>query len=87
MKKCLLFSQKNPLIFKERNFLIFSLYFGKGIFRILVYSEPDTYSEHSQTSTMERFAKIATWRTFWPQPSKSFPKKLSYIFGNRNGAF
>ena len=52
------------------------LYFEKGIFRTLVYSEPDTYSEHCQTSTIERFAKIATWRTFWSQPSKSFPKKL-----------
>ena len=29
------------------------------IFRTVIYSEPDAYSEHSQTSTMERFAKIA----------------------------
>ena len=36
------------------------LYFRKGISRTLVYSKPETYSEHCQTSTMERFAKIAT---------------------------
>ena len=36
------------------------LYFRKGIFRTLVYSKPETCSEHCQTSTMERFAKIAT---------------------------
>ena len=36
------------------------LYFRKGIFRTLAYSKPETYSEHCQTSTMERFAKIAT---------------------------
>ena len=40
------------------------LYFRKGIFRTLAYLEPETYSEHYQTSTMERVAKIATQRTF-----------------------
>ena len=40
------------------------LYFRKGIFRTLAYLEPETYSEHCQTSTMERVAKIATQRTF-----------------------
>ena len=50
----------------------FFLYFGKGIFRTLVYSEPETYSEQYQTPTMERFAKIATWRTFLYFDKKNF---------------
>ena len=39
------------------------LYFGKGKFRTLVYSKPDTYSKHLhiQISTMQRFAKIVTF--------------------------
>ena len=28
-------------------------------FRTLVYSEPEAYSEHCETSTMECFAKLA----------------------------
>ena len=32
----------------------------RGIFRILAYSKPEAYSEHWQTSTIDRFAKIAT---------------------------
>ena len=40
------------------------LYCRKGIFRTLVYSELTAYSENCQTFTMERFAKIATLRTF-----------------------
>ena len=31
-----------------------------GLFRILRYSEPKTYSEHCQTSTMKRFDKQLT---------------------------
>ena len=31
----------------------------RSIFSALAYSEPETYSEPSQTFTMERFAKIA----------------------------
>ena len=40
---------QNPSIFRTRS-----------ISKTLVYSEPEAYSEHFQTSTMERFAKIAT---------------------------
>ena len=36
------------------------LYFGKGTFRTVAYLELEAYSEHCQTSTMERFAKIDT---------------------------
>ena len=36
---------QNPNIFKTRS-----------IFKTLVYLEPETYSEHCQTSTMEHFA-------------------------------
>ena len=47
---------------------MFFLYFRKGIFRTLTYLEPEAYSEHC-------FVKIATYLTFWPQPSKFFLKK------------
>ena len=54
--------------FKKPNFLIFwksyiqnlSILRTKRIFRNLVSLEPEIYSEHCQTSTMERFAKTAT---------------------------
>ena len=55
---------QNPGIFRTRS-----------IFGTLVYSEPETYSEHCQISTMERFAKIATQLTFRSQSSKFFKKK------------
>ena len=32
----------------------------RSIFRALIYSEPEVYSEYCETSTMERLAKIAT---------------------------
>ena len=48
--------RKSSSYFRNGNFL----YFTKGIFRTRVYSKPETYSEHCQTSRMERFAKIAT---------------------------
>ena len=62
-KSFLYFLKTAFLIFRKRNFLIFSkkknfLYFGKGIFRTLLYSE------HWRTYMIERFAKIATCRTF-----------------------
>ena len=41
-----------------------------------MYSKPEAYSEHCQTSTIESFAKIATKRTFQPQCPKLFPKKF-----------
>ena len=70
------------LIFSQKNFF---LNFGKGVYRTLTYLELQAYSEHFQTSMMDCFAKIATWRTFRPQPTKVFPKKtcsekVSYIF-------
>ena len=37
------------------------MYFGKGIFRTLVYSEPEAYSEHCQTSTMEKKSFYIFW--------------------------
>ena len=49
-----IYLRKVFLIFRERYML------SPGIFRTLVYSETDTYSEHCQTSMMKRFAKIAT---------------------------
>ena len=33
---------------------------------------------------MERFAKIATQRTFQPQPSKLFPKETFLYLGKQN---
>ena len=68
-KKFLIFSQKKPfLIFRKRNFLIFwekyiqnpEMFRTRSIFRTLVYSKSEAYSEHCQTSTMERFVKVAT---------------------------
>ena len=50
----------------------------RSIFKTLVYSEPEAYSEHYQTSTMERFAKISNKHTF-----QSLPSQLSFISGNR----
>ena len=56
--------RKNSLCFRKRNFLIFSesyiqnpdIFRNRRIFRTLVYSEPNAYSEHYQTSTMESFS-------------------------------
>ena len=58
--------RKNSLHFRKRNFLIFQeryiqnpdIFRTKSIFRTLVYLGSEAYSEHRQTSTMERFAKI-----------------------------
>ena len=41
-----------------------SMFRTRSIFRNLVYSERQVYLENCQTCTMERFAKIATWRIF-----------------------
>ena len=41
------------------------------------YSEPEAYSEHPQTSTMERFAKIA-WK---------IKKVLVFLYISENGTF
>ena len=58
LKSFLYFRKRNFLIFRERHIQ------NPDIFRTLVYLEPKAYSENYQTSTTERFAKIATWRTF-----------------------
>ena len=52
---------KNSLYFRKRNFLILrgryiqnpNIFRTATIFRTLVYAEPEAYSEHCQTSTME----------------------------------
>ena len=46
----------------------------KVILRNLVYSKPETYSEHHQTSTMELFTKMA---------QKEKVLIFSYISGNK----
>ena len=75
-----IFPSKNFLYFflkKPASLKKFFLYFGRGIFRTLTSIELEAYSEHCQTLTIERFAKITTQRTFWLQSSKCFPKKSS----------
>ena len=47
-------------MFGERYFQNPNVFRTRSIFRTLVYAELETYSGHYQTSTMERFAKIAT---------------------------
>ena len=57
--------RKNSLFFRKRNFLKFaesyiqntSIFRTKSLFRILVYLQPEVYSEHCQRSTMKRFVK------------------------------
>ena len=44
-------------MFRERFIHNLSIFRTKSIFRTLLYSEPEAYSEHCQISTMERFAK------------------------------
>ena len=49
-------------IFLKNFFLIFRERYiqNRGIFRTLVYSENEAYSEHCQTFTMECLTRIAT---------------------------
>ena len=65
-EKILIFQETETfLYFRKRNFLIFqesyiqnpSIIRTRSIFRTLAYSEPEGYSEHCQTSTMESFAE------------------------------
>ena len=62
IKKCIS-SKKSFSNFQETEL---SYVLGKGISRTVAYleleaySEPEVYSEHYQTHTLERFAKIAT---------------------------
>ena len=64
-------------------FKIFFVIFRKGIFRTQACLEPKAYPEHCQTSAMDSFAKIATYRTFKPKLNKTVEKRLSYIFSNK----
>ena len=51
----------------------------------MAYLKPKTYSEHCQTSTMERFAKNSDLVHFSAQLEKIkkiHPKKISCISGN-----
>ena len=72
--KIFLYIFKKKLFKFSGNWTIICL--GKGISRTLehleldAYSEPEAYSEHNQASTMERFAKLAIWRTFKPKLKK-----------------
>ena len=63
-KAFLLFRKRNFLIFQERYICNPSTIRTRSIFSNLVYSEHEAHSEHCQTSTMERFSKIATQCTF-----------------------
>ena len=67
------FFLKNPALKKFRESYIQNpgIFRTRSIYRTLVYSEPEAYSEHCQTSTMERFTKISYLVHF---------KKSSYIF-------
>ena len=48
-----------------------------GIFRTLVYSKSEAYSEHNQTSTMKRFARIVNgYNYFHKLLSQSLPRSL-----------
>ena len=58
------------------NIFIFSeaeLFYISGI--SLVYSKPDTYSEHCQTSTMESFAKTLLPSAFFSLSTQTFSLK------------
>ena len=73
-KKSLYFRKRNFLIFQETKLFYISgkvnseswynqnpdISRTRSIFRTLVYLQPETYSDHCETSTMECFAKIAT---------------------------
>ena len=45
-------------MFRERYIQNPDIFRMRSIFRTLVYLEPETCSEHLQTSTIEQFAKI-----------------------------
>ena len=62
----------------------YDIFRTRDIFRTMTYLEPETYSEHHQTSAMKRFAKIATQRTFWPKlkENEKFSTKKFIISGN-----
>ena len=56
-----------------------------SIFRTLICSKPETYSEHCQTSTIKSFIKNSYLAHFLTSTRKFFPKKtcfekISYIF-------
>ena len=79
-KTLVIFSKRNFLVFRERYIQNPAIFRTRSIFRNLVCSKPETYSEHCQTSTIEHFAKIATWRTFQAMLiNKSTPGKWNFL--------
>ena len=81
--------RKNSLFFRKRNFLKFaesyiqntSIFRTKSVFRILVYSQPEAYSEHCQTSTMKRFVKqLPTSALSYIPGNEAFSINISLIF-------
>ena len=66
--------RENFLYFKKRNFVIFRerYIWNLSIFRTLLYSKPETYSEHCQESTMESFAKNSYIAHFSASAPKTF---------------
>ena len=83
----LYFLKKVFLIFRKKYIQNPDIIKTGSIFRELVYSKPEAYSEHCQTFTTKHFVKLSTKCTFRSQPSNFFPKKfhskkLSYILGN-----
>ena len=86
-KKSLIFWKwkppKNPLFQEtELSYILGKVYSepqhiqNHSIFRTMTYLNPKVYSDLCETSMMERFAKIVTQRTFWPQTSQSFLKNF-----------
>ena len=70
-----IFFKKVFPIFRERYIQNPSIFRTRSILRNLVYSEPTVYSEHCQTSLMERFAKVGHFL----RPSSKKIKKYNKI--------
>ena len=66
----LYFLKKVFLIFREMYIQNPDIIRTGSIFRNLVYSEPEAYSEQCQTYRMERLAKVLTQCTFQPKLEK-----------------
>ena len=83
LKRFLIFSQKKPFQFSGNGTF---LYFGKGIFRTLAYSQPKVYSKLCQTSMAETFCENSYLAHFLAQARKTEkiqPPKFPFISGNR----
>ena len=82
LKKFLIFSQKSPpLILRKRNLLRFrerytqspDIFSIRSIFRTMVYSKSEAYSEDCQTSMMESFVKNSCLAHFLTSTLNIFP--------------